>query len=323
MGNSFENINYLLRTKKQIERKIFVETLHRLEGLLNISAYHYYGFGSIYFADFQLFHKYLNISKMTSIEVENDIEKRCEFNKPYGFINLEISDAKDYIPEIKWKDSVFIWLDYDTAISEEIVKVIKAIAVKAKPLDIFTISINAHPLQNSEIIRDFKKIFGDYLDERVSNKKYKKEFSNILKKIITEALKDGLRSNDDSRKYHKIFDYCYKDGADMYTFGCLFYDKDAEINQESFKEKLSPLNHLIQEDYSINIDCPFVTKKEQKYLDSIITIDVLDWIENKHIIPFGKEEIDKIADHIGISKEKIERYLMYYKYYPQFTESIY
>lgn len=122
MGNGFEKINYLLRTKKQIERKIFVETLHRLEGLVDISAYHYYGFGSIYFADFQLFHKYLNISKMTSIEVESDIEKRCKFNKPYGFINLEISDAKDYIPEIDWNDGVFIWLDYDTEISEEIVK---------------------------------------------------------------------------------------------------------------------------------------------------------------------------------------------------------
>ena len=66
--NSFENVNYNVRLKKQIERKIIVETLQKLNAIMDIPNYHYLGFGSIYFSDFILFHKYLNINRMTSID---------------------------------------------------------------------------------------------------------------------------------------------------------------------------------------------------------------------------------------------------------------
>ena len=59
---SFSRFNYLLRPSKQVERKLFIEALHRLAlGNFRIHEYTYLGFGSPYYADFILFHKYLYI----------------------------------------------------------------------------------------------------------------------------------------------------------------------------------------------------------------------------------------------------------------------
>jgi len=72
---SYEKVNYQLRFKKQIERKIIIETLHYLH-CIPIEKYHYLGLGSVYFADFILFHKYLHIKKMTSIDDKKDDKNR-------------------------------------------------------------------------------------------------------------------------------------------------------------------------------------------------------------------------------------------------------
>ena len=96
MNKSYEKINYFLRPKKQIERKLIIETFQKISNVVEISKYHYFGFGSIYFADFILFHKLLNIQKMTSIDDKEDDKDRFLFNKPYGFIDFQISDINDF-----------------------------------------------------------------------------------------------------------------------------------------------------------------------------------------------------------------------------------
>ena len=61
---SFEKFNYLLRPSKQVERKLLIETMHHLAASgYPIYKYTYVGLGSIYYADFMLFHKYLYINK--------------------------------------------------------------------------------------------------------------------------------------------------------------------------------------------------------------------------------------------------------------------
>jgi hypothetical protein len=66
---SFEKFNYLLRPSKQVERKIFLEVLNRLRDTgLGLSGFTYFGLGSVYYADFILFHKYLYINDMICVE---------------------------------------------------------------------------------------------------------------------------------------------------------------------------------------------------------------------------------------------------------------
>jgi hypothetical protein len=85
---SFEKINYLLRPSKQVERKLIIEALPRLSKAdYFLNEYTYLGLGSVYYADFILFHKYLFIDDMICAE-EDAIPKRMDFNKPYEFIRL-------------------------------------------------------------------------------------------------------------------------------------------------------------------------------------------------------------------------------------------
>lgn len=99
---SFEYINYMFRPKKQIERKIIIEILQELEKEISLSKYLYIGFGSIYYYDFILFHKMLNINKFLSIDDKSTI-KRFNFNRPYDFISFENRISTDFLNEHDWK----------------------------------------------------------------------------------------------------------------------------------------------------------------------------------------------------------------------------
>lgn len=310
MTNSYEKINYLLRPKKQIERKIIAEILQHLDKLIDISKYHYFGFGSIYYADFQLFHKYLNIERMTSIDKSARDENRFRFNKPYGFIDFSISDVKDYLPDkLNWHDNLFIWLDFDNEIDEDIVKNINFIASKAKPLDIFIITINAHSpdIKVEGLFENFKAKFSPYLDPALTKPEFKKNYTQILQKIIKACVYDGLTHNQEKRRFFQLFNFSYEDGSTMYTYGGIFYDLGADTSLETLKGRVSTLNHVHGNDDIGNIDCPIITAREKLYIDSYIK----------------EGEFRGELDNFCLCEADLKKYSKYYKYYPQFFESIY
>jgi hypothetical protein len=310
MTNSYERINCLLRPKKQIERKIIAETLQHLDNLIDISKYHYFGFGSIYYADFQLFHKYLNIERMTSIDKSADDESRFKFNKSYGFIEFEISDVKDYLPtRLNWDDNLFIWLDFDNEIDEDIVSSIKFIASKAKPLDIFIITVNAHSpdIKVAGLFENFMVKFGQYLEPTLTKTEFKKNYTKILQKIIKACVYDGITHNQEKRKFLQLFNFCYEDGSNMYTYGGIFYDLDANPSLETLKDRISTLTHVYGDDDIGNIDCPIITAREKLYIDSYIK----------------EGEFRGELNNFCLCEADLKKYSKYYKYYPQFFESIY
>lgn len=93
-SNSFKQFDYSLRPSKQVERKVMIEVLHRLsEAGYAISEYKYLGFGSVYYVDFLMFHKYLFIENMVCVEW-GDVARRMRFNKPYKFIKLKLETCQ-------------------------------------------------------------------------------------------------------------------------------------------------------------------------------------------------------------------------------------
>ena len=112
---SFENINYIFRPKKQIERKIFIELLQKMQHSLDIdiSEYQYIGLGSIYYYDFILFHKYLNIRDMISLDYK-PCPHRFEFNKPYDFVRFKQALTTKFLSTHDLDKKSFIWFDYDS-----------------------------------------------------------------------------------------------------------------------------------------------------------------------------------------------------------------
>lgn len=304
MSRSYEKVNYLLRLKKQIERKMMIEALQHLGQVIgDLSKYRYFGFGSVYFADFILFHKYLNIENMTSVDREKEDEERFRFNIPYGFITFEISDAMSFMEsKLDWDESLFIWLDYDDFLSMDIVDDAVYVASKAKEGDIFALTVEGeHPPKPD----GFKEELGLYIPDGVGKKDFReKTFPRVLRGIMSAAITKGL-SNQEGVSFLQLFNITYKDTKKMYTFGGIFHKEDM---MASLMECLASLPYISHDERIVNIDCPFLTFKEKTHIDSCVLIG-------------GMANTD--AKKTGLTGDDIDRYCNYYKYYPQFFESLY
>lgn len=140
---SFDTVNYAVRLRKNIERKLIAELMLSLDKTFAISKYQYIGMGSMWFTDFVVMHKVLGIRTMWSIEKYSP--KRAEFNCPFGFINVVDGNVQDEVPKLI-KDNVrsIVWLDYDHSLKDGIVGDLQEIGLHASCGDIFMVTANAH-----------------------------------------------------------------------------------------------------------------------------------------------------------------------------------
>jgi hypothetical protein len=305
MIKSYEKVNYLLRLKKQIERKLIIETFQHLDSIIDIKNYHYFGFGSIYFADFIMFHKYLNIHKMTSIDNKPDDEKRFLYNKPFGFINFRLIDCREFLErELDWAHNLFIWLDFDTAIDKSIIDIIEYVSAKSKSLDIFLITTEGESPDKPENCQNFIDTFREYVPADLIAKAVKEDFPKTLNSIVKTSIRNGLNRQMGNLEFLQIFNLVYEDTKKMYTFGAIFCNNDAP---NKIRSKLTGLTYIKHDNNIAEIDCPLITPREKMCLDACIK----------------KEGMDDLYTKTGLTKEIVDKYRSYYKYYPQFFESIY
>ena len=300
--NSYEKVNYLLRPKKQIERKLIIETLQCLDPLINVRQYFYLGLGSIYFSDFILFHKYLNINNLYSIDNKKSDEARFNFNIPFGFINFKLCDSTYYLQNIlDWKNKALIWLDYDGVIDKVVYEDVNFISAKAKPLDIFLVTLNSE-CKNAKTFRD---TFADFVPKEFSLGQIKENYPLILNSIINEWITIGLNTKTEKLRFLPLFSFSYNDNVRMYTYGGIFYKED---QVDEIRTRLNGLDYISFDNNIHFIDCPIITQREKMHLDSIKKSEIIDTEE---------------ALKTGLSEEAIKDYYKYYKYYPQYFESIY
>ena len=324
---SFITINYMFRPKKQIERKILIEFFQNMQHELNIdiSEYQYIGLGSIYYYDFILFHKYLNIRDMVSLDDKKDYN-RFKFNKPFDFVTFLNMSTTDFLSKNDLNKKSFIWFDYDSSLirynqwkktllnTETIFEDIKIITKKSKELDLFIVTVNIKIQETFFDSPKFKQAFINEYDEYLSDQY--KETDNITYEkyplIIQNIIINIFRNNEQFHpvKFRKLFSFIYQDGAPMYTIGGIFSKdniQDKLVEEDSFFQ--------IDENKVVNIDVPLLTYYEKMKLDK----NILNIKEN--LISLNKE---KIIEMLGFEMEpsELRSYLDYYRYYPQYYEGI-
>lgn len=317
----------MFRPKKQIERKIFIELLQEMQHSLNIniSEYQYIGLGSIYYYDFILFHKYLNVRDMISLD-DKDYPNRFKFNKPFDFITFKNMSTTDYLSKNDLNKKSFIWFDYDSSLihynkrnktfldAETIFKDIQIFTKKSKELDLFIVTVNIKIQDSLFDGPKFRQAFIDEYDEYLSTKYKQVEkiaFENYPL-IIQNIIINTFRNNEQFHpvKFRKLFSFIYRDGAPMYTIGGMF-TKDSiskkVIEKDSFFE--------IDENKVVNIDVPLLTYCEKMKLDKNIL-----YIKNNLDSLDGKKIIEMLAFEMAPSE--LKRYSDFYRYYPQYYEGI-
>ena len=327
-NRSFEYINYMFRPKKQIERKIIVEILQELKNEIPLSEYLYIGFGSIYYYDFILFHKMLNINKLLSID-DKSTRKRFNFNRPYDFITFKNEISTDFLSKYDWKQNSMLWLDYDNKLKDIVLSDIKIITKNCKKKDFLIITINAH-CGNVGDERDqarecFYNKFRMYISPEYHDKKYytPKYFPYLLQEVILNYLMTMSEYRDIN--FYKLFSFSYKDGSPMFTMGGIFNDK-RELCNRKWDNKFISTDEEVKD-----INVPILTYCEKFHIDSHIEelkqeIEKIE-CENKEgdsslIEEKMTKKINKTLPFELGSFYDLKNYIKFYRYYPQYYEGI-
>ena len=327
---SFKAINYMFRPKKQIERKMLIEFLQSIQYELNtnISEYQYIGLGSIYYYDFILFHKYLNIRDMISLD-NKEYPKRFEFNKPFDFIKFNNISTTEVLLNNELDKKSFIWFDYDSSLishnwgrdktlsslsNKGIFNDIQIITNKSKELDLFVLTVNMKIYEAFFSSPKFKDNLINEYDEYLSEQYKQVEeitFENyplIIQNIIINIFKNNEKFHP--TKFRKLFSFIYQDNAPMYTIGGIF-------SENELSDKLIKKNSFFETDENkfVDINVPLLTYCEKMKLDkNILNI-------KKNLNPLNEEEIIKLLE-FEIEPCELKNYLNYYRYYPQYYEGI-
>lgn len=141
---SGSSIPYHLRHNKAIDRNLFVDLLSRVGRFRNISAYRYIGFGGPFLEDFKTLHAALRISKMISIEADENVSLRQKFNLPLSCMELRNDNSGEFIADFDFYEDCIVWLDFTdpSKIGEQLAE-LEVLINKLQSGSVFKITLNA------------------------------------------------------------------------------------------------------------------------------------------------------------------------------------
>jgi hypothetical protein len=313
---SYEKFNYLLRPSKQVERKLFIETLHHLRSAgYPIYTYTYLGLGSVFYADFVLFHKYLYIDKMICAE-SDDIVERMRFNKPFGFVKLVMKPVSDLVPTLDRRSRYLVWLDYDTPLSPGVLQDIDGFSQVLAPGSILIVTVEAEPRldkegfeelsareKEREVLEFFRYEFKSLLLKRIDNSDITtNDLPVLLSRIIRSQMSNSMISRP-NLTFHQLFNFLYADGRRMLTLGGILDEPGAE--KELRKALIFKLKHIRRNEFSQVISVPPLTVREK------------GWIDKGVMAGTGFT-----GRGLGLEPRLLKNYVRFYKYYPTYHETL-
>lgn len=224
-------LNFSTRQNKSIERSLVFESLDTFQrgGFLN--PVRYVGFGSVWFADFQLAHRILDPVELISIERNDDLVQRAHFNRPFNNISIREGEASIVLPELlEEKDddkSWVVWLDYDSWLHPEDLESLLDTAQQLPPSSVLLTTFNSRRGsywidRRQDTLRDrLLTIFGEDIvgPLKESDLQTHSDFVRVLTRLFHESVKSRLTAVG-GLDYVPSFSIPYTDGgADMLTVG--------------------------------------------------------------------------------------------------------
>ena len=320
--SSINQVNFSTRPNKSVTRKVVFETLTKLNMIFEFAKYRYIGFGSMWFSDFIYAHKQLLISDLISIEKNESLVKRAEFNKPYACVKVEYGESTLILPKIPIREKhVLVWLDYCSTVDEDVLKDISTVCQNALTGSVIIVTINADKKTLSNLDSDGQEFedlrnrlhyhAGDLIPQTLPPKvgqasKYPKFLASILFNHMKREINSAGREND---SLFPMLNICYRDGAPMIVVGAVIADNSyiKRINDtvDSWNDFWS-----MSEDKQLDISVPPLTLKEKSSLDQLMPcIDV----------PSG-DQVSELG--FNLKPSEISNYHKFYQHYPVFGEII-
>lgn len=275
LSESYAKVQYDLRPAKQVERRMIIDSFQLLAmGGFPIRDYQYTGMGSIYFVDFVLFHKFLGMERMLSVEASEAIQKRVSFNRPYGTIDIAMGPISNFIPGLSQDRKHILWLDYDNVMCAEYLRDIVQASTKLPPASVLLVTIDVEPPGHSDggpehWCKHFIKEAGDYLDQPIDPKKHfaRSKLPGLNIDLIRKAIFRGLIGRRDI-EFFPLFNFLYADGHKMITVGGMFATQSEKSLIRASRIDGTPYfrGDLNRKPYEIKV--PRLTRKERLHLDA-------------------------------------------------------
>lgn len=318
-SDSFKQFHYGLRPSKQVERKIMIEVFLRLSRVgYNISDYTYLGFGSVYYVDFVMFHKYLFMKEMICVEWGN-VEKRMKFNKPFKFIKLKLGALMNHIPSMQRTKKYLVWLDYDRSLDPEMLQDIDGCLNRMARQSIFVITIDARPTlpkdqfdledktaeeRDRVTVETYQDWFSPYVEKEISlDTISRSHIASLFYEAVIERVRQTLTRRGNGLRFLQIFNYIYRDGAPMLTIGGIIGTED----DEEALQKSDILTHSFVRTSKdpLEISVPPLTIREKHWVDSRLDENL---------------KVDKLQ--FELEEALLDNYRKFYKEYPTYMETL-
>lgn len=317
MAGSYMKFNYNLRASKSVERKMILEVLKELCPPSVIKKYQYIGLGSVFYTDFRLFHKDLNICDMICIEGDIENEERFEFNKPYKCVDLKMGHSSEELPKLKWEKLTICWLDYDNKLEPFMFDDIRTIINNAKNRTYLIITCNANPSsyrKNSTIakeeIEDFKEKFNGAVPINIAiNDFTAKKIIPLIHQMFTSYISETLNDKnaalpvENQLEFKQLFSFKYQDNSTMYTFGGVFLNSEDNLLNEY---DITKYDYIRTNNLFYEISIPKLTNREIDILNLRLPNTYSDFLSDT-TIEFIPEEFR-------------DAYFKLYKHFPNYME---
>lgn len=236
-------ISYDLRPGKQIERRIVLDTLQaaKVAGF-QIETLPLVGMGGFRFIDFLLANRVLGMRKFTSLEHDDRLIPRCEFNKPFHNFPIFSGTSSEFIERIGFPEPCVAWFDIERGISKDLRDDMLALAGSVQPRSFVFVTataelpehikrINGLPKRLTQLREEIEP-FGTLLEPGDLNTE---RFHVPAARLLRAALSFGFSGRADG----VFFPYLrlnYKDTTWMMTVGGYFGPKpDAVLLRKAFR----------------------------------------------------------------------------------------
>jgi len=293
-------LDYKFRPAKDVERQMIGEACRRLSVIAPTDRYHYIGFGALEFVDFQLFHRALGITRMTSIEQDQIWPKRYEFNKPFRGVEVLIGRASQHLPMLDWSGLKIVWLDYEGQLCGEFIRDCETVIRVLEQGSVLIVTVQA----NASFGNKLTTLLGNVGDERMPLGLDEKSmdgrwgFARAQRRVLVDALSQLVAARVDGAGLRQLFNFCYADTAKMQTLGWLV--TSAALTQAASSCRFEQLDFIRDGEMPLELKVPVLTRRELQYL-------------NQKFPPRRK------LTQKWLDPELVRQYQEVYRYYPDYV----
>jgi hypothetical protein len=312
--SSFEKVNYSLRPSKGIQRQLVFEAVRTVRERLDLRRLAYVGFGSVWFTDFVMAHKLLDIEDMVSMERDPIGISRARFNTPYATVRVEPLSSNEALPKLRNDEVVgsrpwMVWLDYDEPYSTEVAKDVRQLIENLETGSVLLVTFNGmdgNYGRGPERPDFLRTLFGSVVPDDLSKHACKESrMQETLADLAMDSMKAVAVEAARREKFVPAFRLIYRDNSPMVTVGgFILADPIASAASAIVRDetwRCMPAKP---------IQAPHLTVKEAASLQSLLPRAAR--LTQHDVRGLGFE----------LEMEQIEAFESYYRQYPAFAQIV-